>query len=144
MLSYASRAQSSRLPRVDCTSQKISRKVSRFEYRYSSVGSEVGSSIPFLLARSTTVCGRIVPSTWQCSSTFGSRSSAVATSTFPSCVVWIALAGAVPVVDLTPQGADERQVAVPLGVVQPVPDHEHAGDVEALVLYGYLDPELVR
>jgi hypothetical protein len=48
MLSYASRAQSSRLPRVDWTSQKISRKVSRFEYRYSSVGSEVGSSIPFL------------------------------------------------------------------------------------------------
>src|SRR5512132_2997199 len=33
------------------------------------------------------------------------------------------------------QGADERQVAVALGVVQPVPDHEHARDVEAGVLH---------
>src|SRR5215207_8557466 len=33
------------------------------------------------------------------------------------------------------QRADERQVAVTLGVVQPVPDHEHARDVEAGVLH---------
>src|SRR4030095_13968012 len=33
------------------------------------------------------------------------------------------------------QGADEWQVAVALGVVQPVADHEHARDVEAGVLY---------
>src|ERR671919_3188271 len=137
MLSYASRAQSSRLPRVDCTSQKISRKVSRFEYRYSSVGSEVDSSIRFLRARSTTVSGRIVPSTWQCSSTFGSRSSAVTTSTVPPSSEWVpqTLTGAAALVYLAAQGADERQVAVAFGVVEPVPDHEHARDVEAGVLH---------
>src|SRR5215211_5212080 len=146
MLSYASRAQSSRLPRVDCTSQKISRKVSRFEYRYSSVGSEVGSSIPFLRASSTTVSGRIVPSTWQCSSTFGSRSSAVTTSTVPPSSEWVpqTLTGAAALVYLAAQGADERQVPVSLGVVEPVSDHEHAGDVEGLVLHRHLDPQLVR
>src|SRR5215211_2748299 len=146
MLSYANRDQSSRLPRVDCTSQKISRKVSRFEYRYSSVGSEVGSSIPFLRASSTTVAGRMVPSTWQCSSTLGSRSSAVTTSTVPPSSEWVppTLTGAAALVYLPPEGADERQVAVPLGVVEPVPDHEHARDVEGLVLHRHLDPQLVR
>src|SRR5829696_9214803 len=146
MLSYASRAQSSRLPRVDCTSQKISRKVSRFEYRYSSVGSEVGSSIPFLRASSTTVSGRMVPSTWQCSSTLGSRSSAVTTSTVPPSSEWVppTLTGAAALVYLPTQGPDERQVPVPLGVVEAVPDHEDARDVEGLVLHRYLDPQLVR
>src|SRR4029453_17944694 len=136
MLSYASWAQSSRLPSVDCTSQKISRKVSRFEYRYSSVGSEVGSSIPFLRARSTTAPDRMVPSTWQCSSTLGSRSSAVTTSTVPPSSEWVppTLTGAAGLVSLPPQGPDEREVAVPLGVVQAVPDHEHARDIEGLVL----------
>src|SRR5215213_4088287 len=142
----ASRAQSSRLPRVDCTSQKISRKVSRFEYRYSSVGSEVGSSIPFLRASSTTVSGRMVPSTWQCSSTLGSRSSAVTTSTVPPSSEWVppTLTGAAALVYLPTQGPDERQVPVPLGVVEAVPDHEDARDVEGLVLHRYLDPQLVR
>src|SRR5215218_1396445 len=145
MLSYASRAQSSRLPRVDCTSQKISRKVSRFEYRYSSVGSEVGSSIPFLPASSATVPGRMVPSTWQCSSTLGSRSSAVTTSTVPPSSEWLppTLTGAAALVYLPPQGPDERQVPEPLGVVEPVADHEHARDVEGLVLHRHLDPQLV-
>src|SRR5918999_4420559 len=146
MLSYASRAQSSRLPRVDCTSQKISRKVSRFEYRYSSVGSEVGSSIPFLAASSTTVPGRIVPSMWQWSSTLGSRSSAVTTSTVPPSLERDpkTLTGAAALVHLGPQGADIAQVPVPLGIVEPVPDHEQARDVEGLVLHRHLEPQLVR
>src|SRR5918996_1457942 len=91
-------------------------------------------------ARSTTVSGRIVPSTWQCSSTFGSRSSAVTTSTVPPSSEWVpqTLTGAAALVYLAAQGADERQVAVPLGVVEPVPDHEHARDVEGLVLHRHL------
>src|SRR5665213_2627005 len=35
--------------------------------------SVVGSVMSCSAARSATVCGRSVPSTWQCSSTFGSR-----------------------------------------------------------------------
>src|SRR5215207_3690607 len=33
------------------------------------------------------------------------------------------------------EGANEREIAVALGVVEPVPDHEHARDVEAGVLH---------
>ncbi len=52
----------------------MSRNESSESYRYSSVGSSVGSETPFLRASSTTVAGRTVPSTWQWSSTFGSAS----------------------------------------------------------------------
>src|SRR5919109_3179913 len=96
--------------------------------------------MPFLRASSTTVAGRMVPSTWQCSSTFGSRSSAVATSTFPSSAVMVVAALTLslrrigPLVDLPPQRAHESEIPVALGVVEPVPDHEDAGDVEPLVL----------
>jgi hypothetical protein len=46
------------------------------------------------------------------------------------------------VVDLWPQGGDERQVAVALHVVEPVPHHEHARDVEGLALQRLVDAEL--
>lgn len=63
--SYASRDQSSRLTKVDCPTQKTSRKSSSESKRYSSVGSEVGSGTELPRARSTRVPGRIVRSMWQ-------------------------------------------------------------------------------
>ena len=80
-LSYANRAQSSLVTRVDCPSQKTRRKPSRESYRYSSSRSVVGRVMPFRRASSMRVRGRSVPSMWQCNSTLG-RASRAASSEF--------------------------------------------------------------
>ena len=72
--SYAARSQSSGVTSISWTNQKISRNPFNESYEYRSSIRGTGRRCPFLLASSATVAGAIVPSRWQWSSTFGSRS----------------------------------------------------------------------
>src|ERR1700760_2793282 len=55
-----------------------------------------GSGTPFFLASSATVAGRIVPSTWQCSSTLGSARSAARDGILACSVTAVIVAGRRP------------------------------------------------